>query len=148
MNKKDIQNRFVQALKNEGIKLTPQRQIVFSEMLKLPEEEHITSDEIYDSLVNNGIAVSRATIYRTLDILVKYNLIRKLVIGDDKARYEMKVGRTHHDHMICIETGRIIEFDNLTIEKLQEDEAEKRGYEVVKHIHQLFVKPINKKSNQ
>ena len=141
----NIQKLFVKALQSEGIKLTPQRQAIFSNIMN--SKGHRGYDDIQDSLLEDGMNISRATIYRTLEILVNYNLIRKLVIGDDKARYEMKVGRTHHDHMICIETGRIIEFDNLTIEKLQEEEAEKRGYEVVKHIHQLFVKPINKKSD-
>ena len=74
--------------------------------------------------------------------LRKTDLIRKLVIGDGKAKYETKIGKPHHDHMICIETGKIIEFDNDEIERLQDKEAEKRGYKVIKHVHQLFVKPI------
>jgi len=146
MKKQDIQEQFVEALQTEGIKLTSQRQAVFSNIMS--SSDHIECDDIYQSLSKQEIAISRATIYRTLDILEKYNLIRKLVIasplGDGKAKYERKIGKKHHDHMICIETGKIIEFENDEIEKLQEKEAKKHGYEVVKHVHQLFVKKIKK----
>ena len=142
MKQKDIQQLFVDALKSEGIKLTPQRQAVFSNIMN--SEGHRECSDIHDSISKEGIDVSRATVYRTLDILVNYNLIRKLVIGNEKAKYEKKIGRKHHDHMICIETGDIIEFENDEIEDLQEKEAKKHGYEIVKHVHQLFVKPIKK----
>ena len=140
MISKDIHSKFVQALKSENIKLTPQREAVFTDIMSF--DSHRECDDIYNSLSEKGLSISKATIYRTLDILVKYNLIRKLVIGDGKAKYEPKIGKPHHDHMICIETGKIIEFDNDEIERLQEEEAEKRGYEIIKHVHQLFVKPI------
>ena len=140
MNKQSIHKKFINALKSENIKLTPQRQAIFSDIME--SDGHRECDDISNSLTENGVSVSKATIYRTLDILVKYNLIRKLVIGDGKAKYEAKIGKPHHDHMICIETGKIIEFDNDEIERLQEEEAKKRGYEVIKHVHQLFVKPL------
>ncbi len=143
MKKKEIHQKFIDALKSENIKLTPQREAVFTNIMG--SDEHRECDDIYNSLLKSGIAVSKATIYRTLDILVEYNLARKLVIGDGKAKYEKKIGKPHHDHMICIETGDIIEFDNDQIEKLQEQEAKKRGYEIIKHVHQLFVRPIKKK---
>ena len=140
MNKKSIHKKFINALKSENIKLTPQRQAIFSDIME--SDGHRECDDISNSLTENGVSVSKATIYRTLDILVKYDLIRKLVIGDGKAKYETKIGKPHHDHMICIETGEIIEFDNDEIERLQEEEAKKRGYKVIKHVHQLFVKPL------
>ena len=143
MKKKEIHQKFIDALKSENIKLTPQREAVFTNIME--SDEHRECDDIYNSLLKSGITVSKATIYRTLDILVEYNLARKLVIGDGKAKYEKKIGKPHHDHMICIETGDIIEFDNDQKEKLQEQEAEKRGYEIIKHVHQLFVRPIKKK---
>ena len=143
MKKKEIHQKFIDALKSENIKLTPQREAVFANIMD--SDEHRECDDIYNSLLKSGITVSKATIYRTLDILVEYNLARKLVIGDGKAKYEKKIGKPHHDHMICIETGDIIEFDNDQIEILQEQEAEKRGYEIIKHVHQLFVRPIKKK---
>ena len=142
MKQEDIQQQFIKALQTEGIKLTPQRQAIFSNIIN--SGGHRECDDIQKSLIEDGMNISRATIYRTLDILVNYNLIRKLVIGDSKAKYEKKIGSKHHDHMICIETGDIIEFENEEIERLQEDEAKKYGYKIVKHVHQLFVKPIKK----
>jgi len=140
MKKQDIYEKFTEALKSENIKLTPQREAIFSDIMD--SDSHRECDDIYGSLMKKNKSISKATIYRTLDILVKYDLIRKLVIGDGKAKYERKIGKPHHDHMICIETGDIIEFDNDEIERLQEEEAKKRGYKVIKHVHQLFVKPI------
>ena len=89
-----------------------------------------------------GNNVSRATLYRTMDILVKYSFIRKLDIGDGRIRYERKIGTSHHDHMICIDTGDIIGFCSDEIENLQNEIAEKHGYKLIRHVHQLFVKKI------
>ena len=65
-------------------------------------------------------------------------------IGDGKVRYESKIDDPHHDHMICVETGKIIEFVSDEIEDIQDQIAEKHGYKIIKHIHQLFVKPLKK----
>ena len=140
MKKELIYKKFVEALKLENIKLTPQREAIFSNIMD--SEEHRECDDIYNSLIEKNISISKATIYRTLDILVEHNLIRKLVIGDGKAKYEKKIGKPHHDHMICLDTGKIIEFFDEELEDLQDKIAEKHGYKVVRHVHQLFVKPI------
>ena len=66
----------------------------------------------------------------------------KMILDDGVARYESKVDRRHHDHMICIETGKILEFRSDEIESIQEKIAKDMGYEIVKHVHQLFVKKI------
>ena len=92
--------------------------------------------------INLGPRLSRATVYRTLDILVKYDFARKLVLDDGVARYENKIDSPHHDHMICIDTGDIIEFECDEIERLQDEIAAEKGYEVIKHVHQLFVKKL------
>ena len=70
-------------------------------------------------------------------------LVRKLDIGDAPSKYENKIDSHHHDHMICLETGDIIEFYNEELENLQDEIAKNHGYKVVRHVHQLFVKPIN-----
>jgi len=65
-------------------------------------------------------------------------------LGDGRALYEHKIDDGHHDHIICVETGKIIEFYNEDLEILQENIVKKHGYELVRHVHQLFVKPIKK----
>tara|TARA_B110000438_G_scaffold10776_1_gene10809 strand:+ start:2758 stop:3189 length:432 start_codon:yes stop_codon:yes gene_type:complete len=129
-------------LKNEGLRYTKQRQGVWDEIRS--SSEHRDAEEIYLHLNNNNIKVSRATVYRTIDVLVKNNLVRKMELGDGRALYEHKLDEEHHDHIICVETGKIIEFYNEDLENLQEDIVKKHGYKLVRHVHQLFVKPIKK----
>ena len=143
MNKEQVYRKdFEKALQNEGLKLTSQRLAIFDEVIY--GEKHRECEQISDSLKNNDHNVSRATVYRTLDILVKYEFVRKMDIGDGRIRYEPKIGNPHHDHMICVETGEIIEFISDEIENIQDEIAKKKGYKIIKHIHQLFVKPIKK----
>ena len=130
-------------LKNEGLRYTKQRQQVWDEIRI--SSEHRDAEEIYIAInKNKGLKVSRATVYRTIDVLVKNNLVRKMELGDGRALYEHKIDDGHHDHIICVETGKIIEFYNEDLEILQENIVKKHGYELVRHVHQLFVKPIKK----
>jgi len=143
MNKKEkYRKKFSEALQNEKLKLTSQRLAIFDEVIY--GEKHRECEEICSSLKKNNNNVSRATVYRTLDILIKYDFVRKMDIGDGRIRYESKIGHPHHDHMICVETGKIIEFVSDEIELIQDKIAEEKGYKIIKHIHQLFVKPIKK----
>ena len=107
-------------------------------------KDHRDCDQIHLSVNKKNNKVSKATVYRTVDVLLQYNFIRKLDIGDGAVKYESKLGSPHHDHMICIETGDIIEFVDDRIERIQEEIAKKKGYKIIKHVHQLFVKPLKK----
>ena len=130
-------------LKTEGLRYTKQRQQVWDEIRI--SSEHRDAEEIYIAInKNKALKVSRATVYRTIDVLVKNNLVRKMDLGDGRALYEHKIDDGHHDHIICVETGKIIEFYNEDLEILQENIVKKHGYELVRHVHQLFVKPIKK----
>ena len=131
----------VEALKKEGLRFTEQRKSIWDEITS--SDDHREAEDIFLSLRKKNINVSRATVYRTIDVLVKNNLVRKLDIGDAPSKYENKIDSHHHDHMICLETGDIIEFYNEELENLQDEIAKKHGYKVVRHVHQLFVKPIN-----
>ena len=127
-------------LHKEGLRYTAQREAVWDEIQQ--SQEHRDVDDIHLSLCMKGIQVSRATVYRTIDVLVKNKLVRKMDVGDGRCRYEPRLDDNHHDHMICTETGDIIEFFDEELELLQEKIARKHGYMVVRHVHQLFVKPI------
>ena len=135
-------DKFKNALKKENLNFTEQRYAVLKILFE--NDGHYDCEEIVQLISKKKIKTSRATVYRTLDILVKYDFARKLVLDDGVARYENKIESSHHDHMICIETGKIIEFYNKKIEDLQDEIAKKKGYEIVKHVHQLFVKRIKK----
>ena len=136
-------NQLKNILKTEGLRHTKQRQQVWDEIRI--SSEHRDAEEIYIAInKNKDLKVSRATVYRTIDVLVKNNLVRKMELGDGRALYEHKIDDGHHDHIICVETGKIIEFYNEDLEILQENIVKKHGYELVRHVHQLFVKPIKK----
>ena len=104
MNKKEkYRKKFSEALQKEKLKLTSQRVAIFDEVIY--GDKHRECEEICAALKKKKHNVSRATVYRTLDILIKYDFVRKMDIGDGRIRYESKIGHPHHDHMICVETG-------------------------------------------
>ena len=129
-------DRFKEALKDEELRLTSQRLAILEDILG--SDEHRECDDIYLSLKRKGLPVSRATIYRTLDILENVGFVRKMNIGDGRFRYENKLPKPHHDHMICLECGRIIEFVDDEIERRQDLMCAERGFKLIRHIHQLF----------
>ena len=131
-----------EVLQKGGLRFTRQRLAVWTEIGI--SRKHRDADDIFISLRSKGVKVSRATVYRTIDVLVKNKLVRKLDVGEGKNRFESKIDEEHHDHMICLETGNIIEFYNSRLEQLQEKIALDNGYELVRHVHQLFVRPIKK----
>lgn len=137
-----IVSQFKLALKEEGLRFTSQRLAVLEDVFA--SNEHRDCDQIYLSVNKKNNKVSKATIYRTIDVLLNHDFVRKLDIGDGSVKYESKFDSPHHDHMICVETGDIIEFVDNRIEELQDEIAKKKGYKIIKHVHQLFVKPIKK----
>ena len=130
----------VEVLRKEGLRYTSQRQAVWDEIKK--SEEHRDAEDNYLQLKSNKHNVSRATVYRTIDVLVKNHMVRKMDLGDGQNLFEPRLDDEHHDHMICLDSGNIIEFYNKELEDLQDSIAKEHGYKVIRHVHQLFVKPI------
>ena len=130
-------NLLSSALKKEGLRHTIQRQAVCDEIKS--NDEHRDAEQIYSALRKNNLNVSRATVYRTIDVLYKNNLIRKIELGDSPSKYENKVNSDHHDHIICVQCGRIDEFVDDKIESQQDKIIDKLGFKMIRHIHQLFV---------
>ena len=137
---KAISKILIEILKSEGLRYTDQRQAIWDEIRN--SNEHRDAEDIYLKLKEKNVKVSRATVYRTIDVLVKNRLVRKMDVGDGRSLYEPRLDDEHHDHMICLDTGDIIEFYSKELEDLQDTIAKKRGYKVIRHVHQLFVKPI------
>ena len=124
----------------EKLRLTDQRIAIWNQIRN--SKKHMDVEEIFSLLKTKKKIVSRATIYRTLDVLVRNRLIRKMDVGDGYSLYEPRLDNDHHDHMICEDTGDIIEFFSEELELLQEKIAREHGYTVIRHTHQLFVKKI------
>ena len=130
-------------LHKENRRYTQQRQEVWDEICST--NEHRDAEDIYNSLRKRQTNVSRATVYRTIDILVKNNLVRRLDLGDGRSRFENKIGIAHHDHIVCLDCRKIVEFMNEKIEELQEQVAKEMGFEIVRHVHQLFGRCLDEK---
>ena len=136
MKNNELYNHFKQVLSKQGLKLTPQRINILNEVIE--NHDHRECEEIYLDLKSKQKKVSRATVYRTMEILVQNGFARKLELGDGRARYENKVDIPHHDHLICTSCGKIIEFMDEQIEQLQDKIAEQNKFTLSRHIHQLF----------
>jgi len=135
INHKTI-SQFKDSLRADRLKFTPQRLSVLEEIIS--NESHRECEKIYLALTKRGSNVSRATVYRTMDILVKNGFARKIEFGDGRARYESKINSQHHDHLVCTSCGRIVEFLNQDIEDIQEQIAKDYHFKLQRHIHQLF----------
>ena len=132
---------------SKGVKLTDQRKIiarVISESkAEYGESDHPDVDELYNRVSKIDPKISIATVYRTVKLFEEAGIITKHDFKGGKARYEAMI-ESHHDHLIDIKTGEIIEFVDEEIEKLQKKVAEKHGYTLVDHKLELY--GVKKKS--
>jgi|TARA_B100001758_G_C18108642_1_gene452388 Fur family ferric uptake transcriptional regulator len=131
----------------KGVKLTEQRKIiakVISESKELyGESDHPDVDELYNRVSKLDPKISIATVYRTVKLLEESGILTKHDFKGGKARYE-QINESHHDHLIDIKTGEIIEFVDEEIEILQKKVADKYGYKLVDHKLELY--GVKKKS--
>ena len=125
----------------KGVKLTDQRKIIAKVMSD--SSDHPDVDELYKRVSKIDTKISIATIYRTVKLFEEAGIIAKHDFKGGKARYE-ELSESHHDHLIDIKTGEIIEFVDEEIEKLQKKVAEKYGYDLVDHKLELY--GVKKKS--
>ena len=126
---------------SKGVKLTDQRKIiakVISESkAEYGESDHPDVDELYNRVSKIDPKISIATVYRTVKLFEEAGILTKHDFKGGKARYEAMI-ESHHDHLIDIKTGEIIEFVDEEIEKLQKKVAEKHGYTLVDHKLELY----------
>ena len=125
----------------KGVKLTEQRKIIAKVMSG--SKDHPDVDELYKRVSNIDPKISIATVYRTIKLFAEEGIVTKHGFkGGEKARYE-ELSESHHDHLIDIKTGEIIEFIDDEIEKLQKKIAEKFGYDLVDHKLELYGRKKN-----
>lgn len=123
--------------RDNQLKATPQRLDVLK--LLMTCSEHLDAEEIYQRLLKKKKNVSRATIYRTLEVLVEHDFVRKLDFGDGRMRYEQNQNPDeHHDHMVCQVCGKVIEFYNPKIEDLQELVARDHNFVMLSHTMHIY----------
>jgi Fur family transcriptional regulator, ferric uptake regulator len=127
----------------KGLRMTEQRRIIARVIGAA--DDHPDVEQLYARAVLIDPRVSIATIYRTVKLFEESGILDRLEFGDGRARYE-DADRDHHDHMIDINTGEVIEFIDPEIEALQERIAAKLGYRLVDHRLELFGVPLNKRN--
>ena len=125
----------------KGVRLTDQRKLIAKVMSE--SEDHPDVDELHKRVSKFDNKISIATIYRTVKLFEEASIIEKHDFKGNKSRYE-EAPKEHHDHLIDINTGEIIEFINEDIEKLQKQVAEKLGYKLVDHKLELYGLKIKK----
>jgi Fur family ferric uptake transcriptional regulator len=128
-------------LKKVGLKVTLPR-LKILEILEKNSGGHMTAEDIYQSLRDAKEDVGIATVYRVLTQFESAGLVERHNFDSGPAVYELDRGE-HHDHMVCTETGKVIEFHNSEIEVLQEKIVADKGYKLVGHNLVLYVKPIS-----
>ena len=137
MKQETIVKRFELYLRSHSLKLTPQRRRIFDRAFQT--HEHFSAEQIYRWLSTEpGPRVSRATVYRTLALLLGGHFVEALDTGSGELMYEHVVGHTHHDHMLCKGCGKIEEFHDERIEELQIEACRKKGFTLVSHDHRLI----------
>ena len=128
-----------QELRKAGLKVTLPR-LKIMQILENSETRHMSAEDVYRALSEAGDDVGIATVYRVLTQFEAAGLVMRHNFDNGPAVYEMDSGE-HHDHMVCAETGRVIEFHSDEIEALQEKIASEHGFELVDHSLVLYVKP-------
>lgn len=124
-----------------GLRMTGQRRVV-AQVLE-DSEDHPDVEELYARASEVDAAISIATVYRTVKLFEEAGLLDKLEFGDGRARYE-DAERDHHDHLIDMNSGEVIEFVDAEIEELQDRIARKLGYELRGHRLELYGVPLKK----
>ena len=127
-----------QNLRNAGLKVTHPRMRIL-QFLEQSKPRHVTAEDIYRLLLDQGEDIGLATVYRVLTQFESAGLVLKHNFESGQSVYELDRGQ-HHDHMVDIETGKIIEFESSEIEELQARIAEQHGYQIEEHSLVLYVR--------
>ena len=127
---------FKMYLKERGLRYTPERVAVLEELMLA--NGHLDVEELYDRLKAKGRRVSRATIYRTLKLLIEMGYVKKLNFGERGFRYEPNLDQICHDHMICSSCGKVIEFTDPRIKELCQEIAQKHGFAMTNYCLNLL----------
>lgn len=133
-----------QELRKVGLKVTLPR-VKILQILETSANPHLSAEDVYKALLEAGEDVGLATVYRVLTQFETAGLVIRHNFDGGHSVFELSRGE-HHDHMVCMETGKVIEFHDSDIEDLQRQVVSKHGYEMVDHSLILYVRPKTKKS--
>ena len=134
-----------QELRKAGLKVTLPR-LKILEILEGDKQRHLSAEDIYKELLETGEDIGLATVYRVLTQFETAGLVHRHNFEGGHSVFEMDEGK-HHDHMVCVETGDVVEFMSDDIERLQREIARSHGYDLIDHSLVLYVKPLREDSD-
>ncbi|GAA0608960.1 Fur family transcriptional regulator [Paenochrobactrum glaciei] len=141
MNTMTTSNDYEQQLRQAGVRITRQRRIILN--ILSDSEDHPDALEIFRRAVEIDNSISLSTVYRTMKLLEEQGAIHRHAFNGGPSRFE-HAGSDHHDHIIDMESGDVVEFHSEKIERLQEEIARELGYEIVHHRLELYCRKIKK----
>ena len=127
---------FRNCLVSRGLRFTHERHIILQEAFQ--RHDHFEAEDLLSSIRKKGGRTSRATVYRTLELLVHCGLLEVVDLGGNSHHYEHVLGHQHHDHLICERCGRIIEFSHAQLEELKEKVCREMDFEGRSHTLKIF----------
>jgi Fur family ferric uptake transcriptional regulator len=130
------QEVFLKHIQGAGLKRTAQRDLILDVFLRT--EEHMSSEDLYSLVKREDATIGQTTVYRTLKLLTDAGLAREVRFGDGRTRYEHNYKHPHHDHMICTECGKTIEFFSEDLERLQDKIAARHKFKITNHTLRMF----------
>jgi Fur family ferric uptake transcriptional regulator len=136
MGKAKTKDKFREFMLDKGLKSTRQREIILDEFLRVGS--HLSTEELYLRLRRKNPQIGYATVHRTLKLFAECGIAEQRHFGDGQARYEASDLDEHHDHLICVNCGRIVEFEDPRIENLQEEVARQHGFSIERHRLELY----------
>ncbi len=135
-NIKEVKQIFAAHLEKSSLRKTPERFAILEEIYR--RTDHFDAEALYIHMKNQNYRVSRATVYNTLELLVNCDLVKKHQFGKNLAQYEKSFGFKQHDHLICIECGKVLEFCDPRIQQIKNMMGELLKFEVTHHSLNLY----------
>lgn len=140
-SQQSLQSRLERLCLDKGLKMTDQRRIIARVLSEA--SDHPDVEAVYRRATDIDSKISIATVYRTVRLFEEAKILERHDFGDGRSRYE-EITDEHHDHLIDVDSGRVIEFQNEEIEALQRKIAETLGYRLIDHRLELYAVPLNK----